>query len=156
MMDENVKKFLKSISYTATIAAEEAKAAVQSAGKAINQKTELAKMNVELLGLQADMEEIFCELGRTLFLMNTGSYNSVLHGEADTEEPARHRINTLLVQAGEKQQEIDFLNAKVKTTKGINICPVCERACEDEDVFCPACGAKLEVPVEKNDEKPEV
>ena len=47
-MDSNVNKILQNIVNTATLAADEAKAAVHSAGKAVAGKYDEVKMNIEL------------------------------------------------------------------------------------------------------------
>lgn len=143
-MDENLRKFLQSITYTASVAADEAKAAVQSASKAINQKADVAKMNIKLLSLRAEMEDIFVEIGRDVFLMNSGSYNSLLHGEDGEEGSAQQRINAKLVKAGEVQQEIDAIVEKLDNAKGCHVCPNCKKVCDENDLFCPACGTKLD------------
>ena len=72
-MDSNVNKILQNIVNTATLAADEAKAAVHSAGKAVAGKYDEVKMNIELARLSDEQEDVFSDIGRMLFLMHTGA-----------------------------------------------------------------------------------
>ena len=61
-MDSNVNKILQNIVNTATLAADEAKAAVHSAGKAVAGKYDEVKMNIELARLSDEQEDVFLSL----------------------------------------------------------------------------------------------
>ena len=58
-MDSNVNKILQNIVNTATLAADEAKAAVHSAGKAVAGKYDEVKMNIELARQSDEQEDVF-------------------------------------------------------------------------------------------------
>ena len=95
-MDSNVNKILQNIVNTATLAADEAKAAVHSAGKAVAGKYDEVKMNIELARLSDEQEDVFSDIGRMLFLMHTRKVPAAGHrraaglGGAGTAGDGRH------------------------------------------------------------------
>ena len=91
-MDSNVNKILQNIVNTATLAADEAKAAVHSAGKAVAGKYDEVKMNIELARLSDEQEDVFSDIGRMLFLMHTGAVKDTVM--SDEGESPRSRSST--------------------------------------------------------------
>ncbi len=139
-MDNSIRKLLQDIAYTAGVAADEAKNAAKSVKKAVCEKADSAKANMAILALRADMEEIFAEIGRILYLMNSGSFETA---DENGEHNPNEEINTLLVKASEKQAEIDAMTDKLNSLKGENECPGCNKKCKSSDVFCCICGTRL-------------
>ena len=100
-MDSNVNKILQNIVNTATLAADEAKAAVHSAGKAVAGKYDEVKMNIELARLSDEQEDVFSDIGRMLFLMHTGAVkDTVMSDEGEKVPAAGHRRAAGLGGAG--------------------------------------------------------
>ena len=132
-MDSNVNKILQNIVNTATLAADEAKAAVHSAGKAVAGKYDEVKMNIELARLSDEQEDVFSDIGRMLFLMHTGAVKDTVMSDEGEKSP-QQVIDALLVSAEQVQQEMD-VNEKV--------CPCCGRICGEHDAFCAVCGTRL-------------
>ncbi|MEG0178128.1 MAG: hypothetical protein RR654_01120 [Oscillospiraceae bacterium] len=139
-MNINTDKIFKSIAQSATNAAEEAKAAMQSAGKAVADKYDSAKIALELAHVRSEQERIFADIGRAMYFINAGAC-------ADKDEQvlaARKGIDELLLAAEQKQQEIDSLCDRQSELANTSICPKCARACDEHDSYCPICGTKLD------------
>ncbi|MDO5603192.1 MAG: zinc ribbon domain-containing protein [Oscillospiraceae bacterium] len=141
MMDMSIKKLLREVGRTASFAADEAKSAMGNAGKAVSNTADLAKANLQLLNLRADQEDIFAEIGKTMYLLNSGALKNDAAQEDGGE--AGLKINRLLMKAAEKQSEIDYYTEKLAQRKGGRSCPACGKKCREDDAFCPSCGQKL-------------
>lgn len=140
-MDLSIKKLLREVGRTASAAADEAKSAMGNAGKAVSNTADTARANLQLLTLRADQEDIFAEIGKTMYLLNSGALKSDALQEDGGE--AGVKINRLLMKAAEKQSEIDYYIEKLAQRKNGKPCPACGKKCRDEDTFCPSCGQRL-------------
>lgn len=137
-MDINTKKFLQSIASKTQEAAEDAKHAMQNAGKMVSEKYDSARVGLELTRVRGDQEHIFADIGRAVFFMNTGAYTQNLDGSAPQQT-----IDALLIAAEQKQHEIDALSDRQAELNKNNKCPVCKHICAETDTFCSACGSKI-------------
>ena len=133
-MDSNVNKILQNIVNTATLAADEAKAAVHSAGKAVAGKYDEVKMNIELARLSDEQEDVFSDIGRMLFLMHTGAVQDTVMSDEGEKSP---------------QQVIDALLVSAE-----KVCPCCGRICGEHDAFCAVCGTRLSEEEPKEEKAP--
>lgn len=140
-MDSNTRKILQNIVQTAQGAAEEAKFAMASAGKAVAEKYDYAKASLEQAQLRGEQEKLFADIGKELYHLNTGMLLEAPGAETTTPQ---QRIDELLLAAEQKQQAIDMLAARMKDLARTHHCPACGHACDDSDVYCSVCGAKLE------------
>ena len=104
-MDSNVNKILQNIVNTATLTADEAKAAVHSAGKAVAGKYDEVKMNIELARLSDEQEDVFSDIGRMLFLMHTGAVKDTVMSDEGEKSP-QQVIDALLVSAERLAKEL--------------------------------------------------
>ena len=138
-MDSNVNKILQNIVNTATLAADEAKAAVHSAGKAVAGKYDEVKMNIELARLSDEQEDVFSDIGRMLFLMHTGAVKDTVMSDEGEKSP-QQVIDALLVSAEQVQQEMDVITDKLTVCRNEKVCPCCGRICGEHDAFCAVCG----------------
>ena len=140
-MDSNVNKILQNIVNTATLAADEAKAAVHSAGKAVAGKYDEVKMNIELARLSDEQEDVFSDIGRMLFLMHTGAVKDTVMSDEGEKSP-QQVIDALLVSAEQVQQEMDVITDKLTVCRNEKVCPCCGRICGEHDAFCAVCGTR--------------
>lgn len=141
-MNNNINAILQNIVSTAAMAASEAKTAVRSAGKAVAEKYDEVKLNVELLRLTEQQEDVFSDIGRMLFLLHTGVVTDTVMSDAGEKTP-QQVIDSLLVSAEQLQQEMDVITGRLTVECDQRICPECGRSCGGHDVFCAACGARL-------------
>lgn len=138
-MDKNdMKKMLAAIAVTAQEAADEAKEKMHSASQTLSDKYDEAKLHLAFSRTKTEQERIFTDMGRILFLMDTGSAEAE-DGSASPKQILSH----LMVAAEQKQQELDRIRERLEKISTGKHCPVCGKRCEDDDKYCHACGAKL-------------
>ena len=145
MDNNNVNKILQNIVNTASIAADEAKAMMHSAGRAVAGKYEEVKMNLELSRLEDAQEDVFSDIGRMLFLMHKGTVKDTVMTDEGERSP-QQVIDELLVSAEQYQQQMDVIAEKLTANSDEKVCPKCGRICGEHDAFCAVCGEKLEEP----------
>lgn len=145
MSSSNVNKILQNIVSTAAMAATEAKTVVSSAGKAVAEKYDEVKLNVEFLRLSEEQEDVFSDIGRMLFLMHTGVVRDAVMSDEGEKTP-QQVIDSLLVNAEQLEQQMDAITARLAAFDGKDekICPACGRVCDGHDAFCAICGARLD------------
>ena len=143
-MDKNVNQILQDLAATATAAADEAKAVARHAGKAVSGGYGAVKTTIGEARLRSVQEDVFCDIGRMLFMMHTGAVRDTVQTE-DGEKAPRQVVDALLVKAEQLQQEIDTLEKKRAQAHpiGEKVCPWCGRQCNVHDSFCAVCGEKL-------------
>lgn len=115
-MDKNLAKFLQDIAVTAANAADSARSAVETAGKAAMEKYDEVKTQRELARERAAQEDIFAGLGRMLYAMHMGAAGEHVATEEGEKTP-QQVIDALLVKAEQAQQRIDMLAEKLNAEK---------------------------------------
>ncbi|MEG0769775.1 MAG: hypothetical protein RSG59_07595 [Ruthenibacterium sp.] len=140
-METDVLKILQSLADTAANAAEEACTAAQSAKRAVAGKYDTVKLSMELSHLRTQQERLFADIGRTLFVVQSGGV------QADAAQPdgktPQQIIDGLLVEAAQLQHEMSNTALALGEAKNAHVCPQCTHRCAESDTFCPGCGAKL-------------
>ena len=101
------------------------------------------KLNIELSRLQDEQTKLFADIGRTMFMIKSGGFDSTVETEDAEVVDAQQVIDRLLILADQKQQEIDDISKRLKKLSGAKVCVVCGKVCDTKDVFCSGCGAKL-------------
>lgn len=143
-METDVRKILQSLADTAANAAEEAMTAAQSARRVVAGKYDAVKLAVELSRLTTQQERLFADIGRTMFLVQSGSLKA---DEPDKEgeggKTPQQTIDVLLMNAAQLKLEMDNISEKLNAAKSEKICPKCGHVCEESDAFCAVCGEKL-------------
>ena len=146
-MNSNVNKLLQNIVSTAAMAATEAKTVVSSAGKAVAEKYDEVKLNVEFLRLSEEQEDVFSDIGRMLFLMHSGVVKDTVMSDEGEKTP-QQVIDSLRVSAEQLEQQMDAITKRLAAFDGAaedeKICPACGRICDGHDAFCAVCGTHLE------------
>lgn len=105
--------------------------AVDAAGKKANDMVESTRINMKIFDLNADMDQLYREIGKML-------YDTHL-GETADQELVQEKLEKL----DGKHQQIEDLRAKLNDLKAAPVCPVCGKECKVGDAFCSECGAKL-------------
>ncbi|MEG0803443.1 MAG: zinc ribbon domain-containing protein [Pygmaiobacter sp.] len=136
-MDKNVSKLISDMAQRASIVAEGARDVFDSASRAAFEKADTAKLNLELMRLRSDRETVFADIGRTFYLMNSGTLSPI-----DSKTPEL-RIETLLCEATEKDMQIQAITEKLSGLSGKVLCPGCGEDCDKDAAFCSVCGAAL-------------
>lgn len=140
--DNRINQILASLATAASTAADGVSDAVQTAGQVVGEKYDAVKLNVELARLQEDQKKLFSDIGRTMFMIQSGA---VVAGNEESGElvDAQQTIDRLLLLADQKQQEIDLAADRLYKLNGNVVCNICGKVCSGKDVYCAACGAKL-------------
>lgn len=138
-MENNIMKMVQDF---ADKAADGAMNAMHSASKAVSETYDSVMVNVERSRIENQQEEIFADMGRMLFLMQTGVVKDIV-GTDDGDKTPQQVIDALLVEADQCQQQIDLLKDKMSEGKDELVCSNCGRVCDEHDAFCAVCGAKL-------------
>ena len=130
-MDQKIKDLLEKVKVTATTAAEAAGKAADVASKKAGELANVTKLNLQIFDLNTDIELLFKEIGKSVYLTHTGA-------EIEAEE-----IDSKIVQIDEKYAKIAELTECIASRKTTCRCPNCGCECDKTDSFCSACGTKL-------------
>ena len=141
-MNDNTRlnRLLARLAHAAAVTAEDLGEMVHYAGHILSEKIDSAKLNCVLSRHMLEQEEIFTEIGRTLYL---------LQGDAFSPDDTTGRINAqqdldkFLLLASDKQKVIDRIADNLSLLAGCQVCPACSCVCEESDCFCSDCGAAL-------------
>lgn len=135
-MDNTMKKLFSDAARKAADVAEGAKDAFAGASRIVGEKADVAKLSLELVRLQNERQELFCHIGETFYLLSTGRF-------AQDQQAGQQQIEQLLSEISEKEMLANELEARISELRGEVECPGCQKLCNAEAAFCPACGAKL-------------
>lgn len=138
--NKGIHQIIEHLSNAASAAASSVGSAAQKAGQYVGEKYDVVKLKIELNRLQSDQKNIFADIGRTMFLLQSGGFAD--NGITNAVD-AQQLVDQLLLLAEEKQQNIDELTDKLNQLSGSVVCVVCGRVCDARDTYCPTCGAKL-------------
>lgn len=132
-----VENILSGAAWMARAAGEGAVQLAAVAGQALEEKVDTIKLNMAFRRAQKQQDEIFREIGRLSFLLQTWAGK-------DTAQSvnAQQAIDQLLLQAGGKQAELDQLQNILDGWEN-QTCAACGSVCDGGDSFCWACGTAL-------------
>lgn len=131
-MNEKVQELLENVQRTACQVSDVAVDAAYGVGKKAGELLSVAKLNIRLVDLRAEVNLQLREVGEMVYATHTGN---------PTES------ETLLA----KLQEIDGLKAQIAAVEAeigrqhtaAGECPVCGTEPREGDQFCRECGEKL-------------
>lgn len=123
-MDERVRELLDRARETAITVGE-------VAGKRAGQMVDVAKLNMKIFDLKAEVNQLLRQVGQLVYDAHRGE-------DTDTTP-----IDGLLADIDEKHEAITELKERVAALKNSRECPVCGTLCGREDKFCKSCGAGL-------------
>ena len=115
VMDQRVNDVLERMRQTAAQAAQAMGKAANAASKKTNELVSSTKVNLQIFELKNDIEALYKEVGRSVYMAHTGE--------------AVDRLSCL-------QEELERQRPGKR-------CPACGKACQPEDAFCRFCGQRL-------------
>lgn len=130
-MDSRVIDLLEKAKATAMNAASAAGKAADSATKIAGGLFETTKLNLQVFDLNTDIELLFKEIGKSVYLTHTGA-------DIDAEEISA-KVNAI----DEKYAKIQQLRQNIEERRDSLKCKECGRECERGDTFCRSCGKSL-------------
>ena len=111
---------------------EKAKVAFDVAVKATEDAVDTGKQKFNIASLESKITKDYKTLGEAF-------YNFKKTGEIDDEV-----IDELITSIDDKKAKIEELKEEIRKSKADRVCANCGAAIEENTVFCPICGQKLE------------
>ena len=130
-MNEQLMKLLESVRATACQVQDTAASAAYGVGKRAQALVSVAKMNMRLAELNAQIERQLRAVGEMIYATHTGTLT-----ESEVLLAKLQEIDGL-------RQQIDRLEREIARLQGGAVCPFCGAAARSGDVFCRECGQKL-------------
>ncbi len=115
---------------------DKAKVAFDVAVKATEDAAQTGKQKFNIASLESKITKDYKALGEAF-------YNFKKSGEIDDEA-----IDELIASIEDKKVKIDELKEEIRKSKADRVCANCGAAIEENTVFCPICGQKLEFTTE--------
>lgn len=116
---------------------DKAKVALDVAVKATEDVVDTGKQKFNVAALENKITKDYKALGEAF-------YNFKKTGEIDDE-----LIDELISSIEEKKAKIEELKEEMRKAKADRICANCGAAIEENTIFCPICGQKLEFTTEE-------
>ena len=130
-MNEKLYELLDTIQRTAVQAGDVAADAAYGVGKKAGELLSVAKLNIRVAALKAEVNTSLRELGEMLYATHTGN-------PTDSEI-----LLAKLESIDALKAQIADLNAQIGREQAASACPTCGAAIRDGDQFCRECGGKL-------------
>jgi len=130
-MDQNMKELLERVKAGAATAAFAVSRAADAATQKAGELADNTKLNLQIFDLSTEIDVLFKELGKIVYLTHTGV-------EVDEAEVAAK-----IAAIDEKYAAVARVRAKLTARKNCVQCPVCGEDCEKDDAFCRHCGSAL-------------
>ena len=123
-MNEKLIDILEMVQRTAVQVGDTAADVAYGVGKKTEELLSVAKLNIRVVDLKAQVNTSMREVGEMLYATHTGT-------PTDSE----------ILQA--KLEEIDGLKAQIGKERAAHTCTTCGAVTRDGDTFCRECGGKL-------------
>ncbi|MBQ2865030.1 MAG: zinc ribbon domain-containing protein [Clostridia bacterium] len=130
-MEAKVKEVLEKVKITACAAGRAAESAANAATKKAGEALETTKLTLINFDLNTDIEMLYREIGRLVYLTHEGE-------DIDPE-----CITARIALIDEKFAKIEANKKQIAYRKLFTECPECGKDCKKEDAFCSACGYKF-------------
>ena len=131
-MNEKVQELLENVQRTASCVSDVAVDAAYGVGKKAGELLSVAKLNIRLVDLRAEVNLQLREVGEMVYATHTGNPT-----ESETLLAKLQGIDGLKAQIAAVEAEI----GRQHTAAGE--CPVCGTEPREGDQFCRECGEKL-------------
>ena len=116
---------------TAAAMGDVANSAASVAGRYAGQVADVAKLNLMIFDLNAEIGDLFRQLGQMVYETHQGK-------TVPDEDVAE-----LLKQLDEKQKLLEETRQRASILRQTRICPHCGAVCAREDKYCKECGGAL-------------
>lgn len=130
-MNEKIQDLLDSVQRTAVQVSDAAVDAAYGVGKKAGELLSVAKLNIRLVDLRAEVNLQLREVGEMIYATHTGTPT-----ESEVLLAKLQEIDGL-------RQQIDRLEREIARLQGGAVCPFCGAATRSGDAFCRECGQKL-------------
>lgn len=132
-MNENVSKLFDMVKATAVAAGDIAGEAVDAAGRKVNDLWSSARLQIEVVDLQSDINTVYRELGELVYAAHTNP----------SEQP--EGVDEKLGVLDEKNLRLKEIRERLDSLKQMSRCPNenCSAAVDKNDSFCRFCGTDL-------------
>ena len=130
-MNERLQELLDSVQRTACQVSDAAADAAYGVGKKASALLSVAKLNIQVMDLKAEVNTQLRTVGEMIYGTHTGTPT-----ESEVLLEKLHEIDGLYSRIAELEAEIVRLQA-------VPVCPICSAPAQDGDVFCRECGGKL-------------
>ena len=130
-MNEKLYELLDTIQRTAVQASDVAADAAYGVSKKAGELLSVAKLNIRVVELKAEVNTALRELGEMLYATHTGDPT-----DSETLLAKLESIDALKTQIAD-------LNAQIGREQADAACPTCGAAIQEGDQFCRECGGKL-------------
>lgn len=141
--ESRINQILAHLASAASIAGNGVSEAVNTAGDKVEEKYSEFKLKIEVTRLKDELDKLFANIGRTMYMIHIGALREGHTTEDGTVMDVQQTVDNLLKLAVEKQAEIDAATEKLCKTSGKKTCPVCHKVANTGDKHCSECGAKL-------------
>lgn len=131
-MNEKVQELLDSVQRTACTFSDAAVDAAYGVGKKAGELLSVAKLNIRLADLRAEVNLQLREVGEMLYATHTGTPT-----ESEVLLAKLQEIDSLKEQIAAVEEEIS------RQHSAAGACPVCGTEPKEGDQFCRQCGGKL-------------
>lgn len=113
-----------------------AKGAVDTSKK----MAEKAKIKSSISQAESKLNAVYIEIGK--------KYEELMSGDAGRE------FSELLTEAAEQKEKIAAAKAELAAVDAAAVCPNCGKFVKEDQIFCPYCGVKQEVPAPAAEAEP--
>ena len=130
-MNEKLQELLDSVQRTAYQVSDVASDAAYGVTKKAGELLSVAKLNIQVVDLKAQVNTALREVGEMIYGTHTGNPT-----DSDVLLAKLQEIDTLQVRIAE-------LNARIAKESAGPVCPTCGAPARAGDAFCRECGGKL-------------
>jgi len=130
-MNERLQELLDSVQRTACQVSDAAADAAYGVGKKAGALLSVAKLNIQVMDLKAEVNTQLRTVGEMIYGTHTGTptESEVLLAKLQEIDGLRRRIAEL--------------EAEIARLQTVPTCPICGAPSQSGDVFCRECGGKL-------------
>ena len=130
-MNEKLIDILEMVQRTAVQVGDTASDVAYGVGKKTEELLSVAKLNIRIVDLKAEVNTSMREVGEMLYATHTGHPT-----DSETLLAKLESIDALKTQIAD-------LNAQIGREQAAAACPTCGAAIQEGDQFCRECGGKL-------------